>query len=216
MTDWLTRCDDLLPRKTTGKPVPWHEFCSPDAPHLTACAAEWQQRGTFTHHRAALVLIAFRAGWLACCTTIPEVHLGLPVPVLTSANALLGPDGRLAGLAAGERQPMNAHEWWSDVNAFFTPLARSLVALGAREKELWGNPVGLIGTVTARMASGGVPGDLLATATTLRAATSRTDLLTLSGTAENWQTRRRTCCQWWRASGGYCTDCVLQDSPSRR
>ncbi|MET1071197.1 MAG: (2Fe-2S)-binding protein [Umezawaea sp.] len=36
----------------------------------------------------------------------------------------------------------------------------------------------------------------------------------LWGAAE-WRARRRTCCQWWRAGGGYCAECVLLDSPSR-
>ncbi|HEX6343114.1 hypothetical protein [Umezawaea sp.] len=216
MTDWLARCDELLPRAAVGEAVPWRDFCSAGGPHLTTCVEEWQRRGGFRHHRAAVVLVAFRAGWLACCATVPEVHWGLPVPVLASADAVLGPDGRLAGLAVRERRPVDVRGWWADVDAFFAPLARSLVALGAREKELWGNPVGLIGAVAARMAAGGVPGDLLATATAMRAATGRAELLTLTGTAEGWRARRRTCCQWWRAGGGYCGECVLLDSPSRR
>ncbi|PRY42767.1 (2Fe-2S)-binding protein [Umezawaea tangerina] len=211
----LARCDRLLPRSASGRSVPWSDFCSPDGPWLTGCVDEWQARGGFTHHRAAVVLVAFRAGWLACCATIPEVHFGLPVPDLATASAVLGPDGGLAGLSTRRSHPLDARGWWHGVEAFFAPLARSLTAMGARDAELWGNPVGLIGAVARRMADGGLPGDLLATASALRDATGRPGLLTLAGTADDWRARRRTCCQWWRAGGGYCAECVLHDSPAR-
>ncbi|WP_199439169.1 (2Fe-2S)-binding protein [Umezawaea beigongshangensis] len=220
---WPARCDEVLPRRADGPVVPWAEFCDPDAEHLRRCAQEWQRRGGFAHRRAGIVLIAFRAGWLGCCATVPEIHFGLPLPALSSAGAVLGEGGRLAGLRFGD--PVDdggdgdrSALWWRETEAFFAPLARGLAAIGgprADAAELWGNPVGLIGAVAARLASAGAPGDLLGTARALRDATGRAGLLSLRGTGDDWTARRRTCCQWWRAGGDYCAECVLHDSPAR-
>ncbi|GAA4887646.1 hypothetical protein [Saccharopolyspora cebuensis] len=222
----LRECDRLLPRPGSVPPgdrpvVPWAEFCDPAGPWLRGCAEEWQRRGGFRHHRAGLVLVAFRFGWLACCATVPEYHLGAPVPALSGLRVVVGPDGRLSALVPGDEHvaaPEPA-SWWRSVAAAFRPLAGALHALGGPRPgshEYWGNPVGGLGTVLWRLQRAGMPGDAQATARALRAATGRAELLDLDADREPW-VRRRTCCQWWRREGGgWCAECVLWDSAARQ
>ncbi|MGW3467812.1 (2Fe-2S)-binding protein [Saccharopolyspora sp. NPDC000995] len=221
----LRECDRILPRPGTIRSpsiptVPWDDFCDPAGPWLACCVAEWQERGGFRHHRAGVVLVAFRFGWLACCATVPEYHLGVPLPSLAGLRVAVTAEGRLSGLRPtgdqlGESSPQ---QWWAQLCRAFEPLTRALHALGGpapESQEYWGNPVGSLGTVLWRLQRCGLPGDAMATARELRAATGREHLLDIDPERDPW-TRRTTCCQWWRNPGsGYCEECVLWNSRSR-
>ncbi|SHG62720.1 (2Fe-2S)-binding protein [Streptoalloteichus hindustanus] len=226
---WLSRCSEVLPRPVAAPGpdhilVDWREYCDPAVRWLRACVEEWQERGQFRHHRAGTVLVAFRAGWLATSATVPEYHLGAPLPSLAGARAVLDSEGRLMHLSlSGSDQVLSdadasADAWWSELHQFFAPLAEGLAAVGgppADSDQYWGNPVGLVGEVLRRVATLGAPGDVRASAHRLRAASGREHLLVLRNHPDGSWSRRRTCCQWWRRDGGYCTDCVLHDSPVR-
>lgn len=225
LTGRLRECDRLLPRPGSfptpdRQTVPWHEFCDPGGPWLHRCIEEWQQRGEFRHHRAGIVLVAFRFGWLACCATVPEQHLGLPGPALSGLRVAITDEGRLSGLRPDPDRAGRADEqqWWADLRAAFAPLAAALRDSGGPSTdshEYWGNPVGSIGTVLWRLHRAGMPGDAAATARRLRATTGAEHLLDIDEQRSPW-TRRRTCCQWWRKrDGGYCDECVLWSSRSR-
>lgn len=222
----VRECDRLLPRpgsvpSSTLPTVPWREFCDPDGPWLRRCVEEWQQRGGFRHRRAGIVLVAFRFGWLACCATVPECHLGAPVPALDELRVAVTDEGRLSGLrpTAEPLESPSPQQWWRQVEAAFVPLTEGLHALGGPapdSHEYWGNPVGLLGAVLWRLDCAGLPGDAVATARALRAATGREHLLDIDERRVPWA-RRSTCCQWWRANGtGYCSECVLWNSAARR
>lgn len=215
----LDRCTRSLARAPghPAKLVPWAEFCRPDSQLLAGNASEWQRLGGFHHHRAATVLVAFRASWLALCATVPEHHLGLPIPSLTTARAALDDRGMLQGLVLGRSGP--GDDWWTAVSDFLSPLTEGLAALGGPPPEsdqYWGNAVGLIGEVLRRMAADGAGGNVLDTALELRNATGREDLLDLRAAPQGLHSRRRTCCQLWRANAGTCTECVLHDAPRSR
>ncbi|GAA2801370.1 hypothetical protein GCM10010470_40530 [Saccharopolyspora taberi] len=217
----LRECDRLLPRPGTTPLNPpaiaWEEFCDPDRPWLSGCVEEWQRRGGFRHRRAGIVLVAFRFGWLACCATVPEHHLGAPVPSLSGLRVVVNDEGRLTTLRPTGRAPGGADQWWRQLREAFEPLTEALHALGGPRPdshEYWGNPVGLIGPVLWRLQQAGIPGDAPATARELRAATSRPELLDIDERLRPWA-RRRTCCQYWRGTGGYCDECVLWNSASR-
>ncbi|MDA3625325.1 hypothetical protein [Saccharopolyspora oryzae] len=219
----LRECDRLLPRPRTVPSsslptVPWAEFCDPAGPWLSRCAAEWQERGGFRHQRAGIVLVAFRFGWLACCATVPEHYLGAAVPSLRDLHVAVTAEGRLSALRpSGAEAGRTPQEWWRDLAEAFEPLTEALHALGGpcpESHEYWGNPVGSVGTVLWRLQRAGMPGDAIATARELLAATGREHLLDITPTRNPWP-RRTTCCQWWRAGGGYCDECVLWNSASR-
>ena len=207
----------MRPRPVDGGTiVPWAEFCDADRGWLTGTVRRWLQVGGFDHHRAGTVLVMFRASWLTLCATIPEHHLGLPLPSLTSARAAVDDDGMLDGLVPDDEPA--GQPWWPTVCEFLTPLTRGLAAIGGPPPEsdqYWGNAVGLIGEVLRRMASDGAGGDVMATATALRAATGREDLLDFAAAETGLWSRRRTCCQLWRCGAGYCTECVLHNAPRR-
>ncbi|MEV6230490.1 hypothetical protein AB0L88_21785 [Saccharopolyspora shandongensis] len=221
----LRECDRLLPRPGTIRSptlptVPWAEFCDPAGPWLARCVEEWQERGEFRHRRAGIVLVAFRFGWLACCATVPEYHLGAPLPALDGLRVAITTEGRLSGLRpTGELEQSSPQLWWDQLRRAFEPLTEGLHALGGptpESPEYWGSPVGSIGTVLWRLQRSGLPGDAIATARELRAATGRERLLDIAPERDPWP-RRTTCCQWWRKPGsGYCEECVLWNSPNRR
>lgn len=228
-SETLRRCTRSLARPAaagTSELLPWSEFCDPGAGRLLESVRAWQRLGGFDHHRAGTVLVAFRASWLALCATVPEYHLGLDVPPLARAHVIVGASGVVDGLVLPDRPPaaaasgeVSASSWWRTVSGFVAPLTRSLAAVGgpaASSDQYWGNAVGLIGEVLRRIAAHGAGGNVLATAAELRSATGRADLLDLRGEAGGLWSRRRTCCQLWRSGTGYCTECVLHDSPSRR
>ncbi|RKT82265.1 hypothetical protein SAMN05421805_111183 [Saccharopolyspora antimicrobica] len=218
----VRECDRLLPRPGTvpvsGLPTtPWAEFCDPAGPWLPRCVEEWQERGGFRHRRAGLVLVAFRFGWLAACATVPEFHLGAPVPSLRDLRVAITAEGRLSALRPATSQPVTAQQWWQDLAEAFEPLTEALHALGGpppESHEYWGNPVGSVGTVLWHLQRAGLPGDAIATARELLGATNREHLLDIAPDRDPWP-RRTTCCQWWRAGGGYCDECVLWNSASR-
>lgn len=222
----LHECDRLLPRPSrtpteTVTRVRWAEFCDPAGPWLPTCVEEWQERGGFRHRRAGLVLVAFRAGWLACCASVPEYHLAASIPALSTLDAMVDEHGRLRALSTTEvAVEPDADRWWQEMRAFFAPLAESLHTLGGpppSSHEYWGNPVGLLGTVLWRLQRAGLPGDAVHSASELRAATGLPELLDLDREPPGPWARRRTCCQWWRrAGGGYCDECVLWSSRSRQ
>ncbi|WP_328795848.1 hypothetical protein [Halosaccharopolyspora lacisalsi] len=225
----LRECDRLLPRpgsvpaERAEPTVSWPEFCDPDGPWLSRCAEEWQERGEFRHHRAGLVLVAFRFGWLAACATVPEHHFGAALPSLEGLRVSVDDGGRLAGLRlTGEavEAPISERRWWEEVSAAFAPLTEALHALGGPKPgshEYWGNPVGLVGTVLGRLERAGMPGNVMESARRLSAATGRPELLRIDPELSGTWARRRTCCQWWRRTGGgYCAECVLHDSPRTR
>lgn len=214
----LARCTRSLARapEHAEELVPWAEFCHPLSDLLSCNVSEWQRLGGFQHHRAATVLLMFRASWLALCATVPEHHLGLPLPSLTTARAAVDDRGMLQGLALDPR--ITGNHWWTTVSDFLAPLTEGLAALGGPPPEsdqYWGNAVGLIGEVLRRMADDGAGGDVLGTALELRSATGREDLLDLSATPRGLHSRRRTCCQLWRADAGCCDECVLHNAPRR-
>lgn len=215
----LDRCTRSLARapEHPEKLVPWSEFCRPLSGLLSCNVREWQRLGGFQHHRAATVLVAFRASWLALCATVPERHLGLPIPSLAAARAAVDDRGMLQGLVL---DPQNtANSWWTTVSGFLSPLTEGLAALGGPppdSDQYWGNAVGLIGEVLRRMATDGAGGNVFDTAVELRNATGRDDLLDLSSTPRGLRSRRRTCCQLWRANAGCCTECVLHNAPRSR
>jgi hypothetical protein len=223
----LSRCTRSLTRPgaaSAADEVDWWEFCDPAAGRLSRSAREWQRLGGFRHHRAGTVLVVFRASWLALCATIPEYHLGLPVPSLLGTRVAIGHGGLVEGLVLSEKDhsPVagsdRAHRWWRDITTFIAPLTRGLAALGGPSPDsdqYWGNAVGLIGEVLRRLAADGADGDPLATAMELRAATGRDDLLEVRATPRGLWSRRRTCCQLWRCGAGFCTECVLHDAPAR-
>ena len=230
----LRECDRLLPRPQSipgdrrppdESTVTWEEFCDPDRPWLSRCVEEWQERGGFRHHRAATVLVAFRFGWLACCATVPEYHWQVEMPSLAGLRVALGSGGRLSALrpTGALRRPAGTavppEQWWQDLSAAFTPLTEALNALGGPapdSHEYWGNPVGLAATVLWRLERAGMPGDLVGAARELVTATGRSELVRIDAERGRPWVRRSTCCQWWRAGGGYCAECVLQDSPTRQ
>jgi hypothetical protein len=165
------------------------------------------------------VLVSFRAGWLACCATVPEHHLGAPLATLSGLRVVVGEGGRLTALhlTGDPRDHSTADDWWRQLETMFTPLVEGLHALGGPlpdSQEYWGNPVGLLGVVLWRLQRGGMPGDHVATARELRAATGKDHLLDIDESASCWA-RRRTCCQVWRGENGYCAECVLWRSPKR-
>ncbi|PRW63579.1 hypothetical protein [Actinopolyspora mortivallis] len=208
---------------TETRTVPWERFCDPEQPYLADNVRHWQRRAGFEHHRAGTVLVAFRACWLMLCATIPEYHLGTDFPSARGTRAVVTPDGFLHGLLPGPAVRTGTDEdravrWWTEVSALVTPLTRGLAGIGgppADSDQYWGNAVGLIGEVLRRADRDGIGGDTLASALTLRAATGREDLVRVTATPEGLWTRRRTCCQMWRSGTGYCTECVLHDSPAR-
>ncbi|WP_249124701.1 hypothetical protein [Saccharopolyspora erythraea] len=222
----VRECDRLLPRPGTvpHSDVPtvgWREFCDPAGPWLGRCVEEWQERGGFRHRRAGIVLVAFRFGWLACCATVPEYHLGVEIPSLEGLRVVVSGEGRLSALRTTGALPAEAGpaDWWRQLSDAFTPLAEALHALGGPEPgshEYWGNPVGSIATVLWRLQRGGMPGDVVRSARELRAATGRAELLDIDPDRDGPWMRRRTCCQWWRGTGGYCDECVLWDSSARK
>lgn len=219
----LRECDRQFPRPGSNplppaETVPWREFCDPEQPWLAGCIEEWQRRGGFRHHRAGVVLVAFRYGWLVCCATVPEYHLGGAPARLDTMSVGLGTSGNLARvIPTGETVAATARSWWQQVRSVFEPLCAGLHALGGPSPDnhqYWGNAVGLMGAVLWRMHRVGLPGDVLSTAHELRAATEAEGLLRLGDTARPW-IRRTTCCQWWRSGANYCAECVLWDSAER-
>jgi hypothetical protein len=159
----------------------------------------------------------FRASWLALCATVPEYHLELPVPSLATARAAVDGQDMLRGLVLAPSS--TTRSWWSEVVAFLAPVTDGLAALGGPPPEsdqYWGNAVGLIGEVLRRLAADGAGGNVLATAIELREATGREDLLDVRATSKGLWSRRRTCCQLWRANAGCCTECVLHNAPRTR
>lgn len=219
----LRECDRQFPRPGSNPyppptTVPWREFCDPNQPWLARCVEEWQQRGDFQHRRGALVLVAFRVGWLLNCASVPEMHLGGVVPQLDEMRAGIGERGQLTTLLPTQEAALGAPEdWWHQLHNAFVPLCTGLHELGGpvpNSHQYWGNLVGLLGAVLWRMHQAGLPGNTLETAHRLRAATGAEQLLQLDGQANPWM-RRTTCCQWWRSGANYCVECVLWDSHSR-
>ncbi|WP_101377283.1 hypothetical protein [Saccharopolyspora spinosa] len=224
----LTRFTRSLTRPGAGACdhlIAWEDFCDPAGQWLRLSVQGWQRLGGFTHHRAGITLVSFRASWLALCATIPEYHRGLDLPSFEGARVTVNAEGLLEGLVLPDRSVSlvpgrdRAEWWWRIVEAFIAPLTRALEALGgppASSDQYWGNTVGLIGEVLRRLADDGIGGDVFAAGLELRSATGRTDLLSLHAVPGSVFSRRRTCCQLWRCGLGYCIECVLHDAPARK